>query len=111
MVAEHSTILFSRNRLYHYQRTRPLTGTPAILRSFNNVNATAIAVTAGSSAGRCTIDFGFDVSDRYIVATAYGTAIARFVTFAPGADNEKWNFYRYDENGTGQTGNIMVLIY
>jgi hypothetical protein len=26
MVAEHSTILFSRNRLYHYQRTRPLTG-------------------------------------------------------------------------------------
>jgi hypothetical protein len=86
-------------------------GTPAILRSFNNVNATAIAVTAGSSAGRCTIDFGFDVSDRYIVATAYGTAIARFVTFAPGADNEKWNFYRYDENGTGQTGNIMVLIY
>ena len=25
MVAEHSTILFSRNRLYHYQRTRPLT--------------------------------------------------------------------------------------
>jgi ABC-type lipoprotein export system ATPase subunit len=24
-VAEHSTILFSRNRLYHYQRTRPLT--------------------------------------------------------------------------------------
>ena len=30
MVAEHSTILFSRNRLYHYQRTRPLTVPPPV---------------------------------------------------------------------------------
>lgn len=86
-------------------------GSPSITRSFNNVNTTAITVAAGPSSGRCTVDFGFNVSGRYVVAMPYGTADSRFATGAPGADNEKVNLFRYDETGTGITGNIMVLIY
>ena len=39
-----------------------------IIRSFNNVNTTPITVINGASAGRCTVDFGFNVSNRYISA-------------------------------------------
>src|SRR3990170_8723850 len=48
-----------------------------IQRSFNNVNNTPITISDGSSLGYCTIDFGFDVSDRYIIATVThpGTAL------------------------------------
>jgi hypothetical protein len=86
-------------------------GAPVIVRSFNNVNSTAITVTAGASAGRCTLDFGFDVTGRYVVATAYGTGIARMVTFDPGVDNQKYDFFRFTDAGVGSTGNIMVLVY
>jgi hypothetical protein len=82
-----------------------------LIRSFNNVNTTAITVINGASAGRCTVDFGFDVTDRYIVATAYGTGVARLVTYDPGAANDRLDFFRFDTAGAGVTGNIMVLIY
>jgi hypothetical protein len=82
-----------------------------LIRSFNNVNTTAISVINGASAGRCTVDFGFDVTDRYVVATAYGTGVARLVTYDPGAANDRLDFFRFDTAGTGVTGNIMVLIY
>jgi prevent-host-death family protein len=36
-VAEHSTILFSRNRLYHYQRTRPLTPSTQVKNKFGEI--------------------------------------------------------------------------
>jgi hypothetical protein len=86
-------------------------GVPTIVRSFNNVNNTAITVTAGASAGECTVDLGFDRSGRFYVATPYGTTAPRMVTVAIGADNQKLNFFRHDETGAGSTGDIMVLIY
>jgi hypothetical protein len=86
-------------------------GVPTIVRSFNNVNTTAITVSAGASAGRCTLDFGFDVSARFVVATAYGTGVARMVTFDPGADNQKYDFFRFTDAGVGSDGNMMVLVY
>ncbi len=86
-------------------------GTPTITRSFNNVDTTAITVTAGSGIGRCTIDFGFQVNDRYIVVTAANVTAARTVTWNSGADNEKLDFFRFDDAGNGASGDMMVLIY
>jgi len=81
-------------------------------RYFNNVNTTPITVIDGPSAGRCTIDFGFNVRDnRYIVATAYGGGVARIVTFDPGTTLNRLDFSRFDQDGVGINGSIMVLIY
>ncbi len=80
-------------------------------RSFNNVNTTAISVTNGIGLGRCTVDFGFDVSSRYISALSWDNG-ARIVTFQlVSGDNHLVNLYRYDQAGAGVNGGIMVLIY
>jgi len=82
-----------------------------IIRSFNNVNTTAITVIDGAGAGRCTVDFGFDVSLRYVSALAYGNNIPRIVTYGPGSTDNRLNFFRYDQAGAGMDGEIMILIY
>jgi hypothetical protein len=41
----------------------------AIHRQFNVVNGATITLSSSSSPGQCTIDFGFDLSDRFVVAT------------------------------------------
>ena len=65
----------------------------------------------GASAGRCTIDFGFNVSNRYISATAFGNGVARIVTFVYGSTDNRLDLFRFDQNGTGLNGGIMILIY
>lgn len=84
----------------------------SISRYFNNVNTTAITVINGSSAGRCTVDFGFDVRDnRYVVALAYGGGVARIVTFDPGTTTDRLDFFRFNPDGNGVDGFMMVLVY
>jgi hypothetical protein len=46
----------------------------SITRQFNTVNATTITVANGTLLGECVIDFGFDITNRYIVATGQQTA-------------------------------------
>lgn len=82
----------------------------SIYRSFNNVAGT-ITITDGPSVGRCTIDFGFDVSERFVVATAANMNAPRYVTYMPGSSNNSLDFYRWNDTGTGISGAIMVLIY
>jgi hypothetical protein len=82
-----------------------------IVRSFNNVNTTPITVINGSAIGRCTIDFGFNVSNRYITATAFGNGVPRIVTYVTGSTDNRLDFFRLDQNGTGVNGGIMILIY
>ena len=82
-----------------------------IVRSFNNVNTTPITVIDGASAGRCTIDFGFNVSNRYVTAMAFGNGVPRIVTFANGSTDNRLDFFRFDQNGAGVDGGIMILIY
>ena len=91
---------------------------PSIDRSFKNIYTTGITpfppptitVIAGAALGQCTIDFSFDVSARYVVATAM-SSLQRMVTVVPGADNQKLNFFRFDETGVGANGDITVLVY
>jgi len=84
-----------------------------ITRAFNHVSGT-ITIANGASAGRCTIDFGFRIDDRYFVATAFTAGVgaaARGVSCDWGADNEKLNCFRWNDAGSGANGGIMVLIY
>jgi hypothetical protein len=83
----------------------------SILRSFNNVTGGAVTIANGAAAGRCTLDFGFNISSRYWVATAVGNS-PRFVACIPnGASNNKLDCYRFNEAGNGASGNIMVTLY
>ncbi len=81
-----------------------------IHRFFNNVNTASITVTNGASSGRCTVDFGFDVSSRFVSALAWDNG-ARIVTFRTGMTNNVLDFFRYDAAGNGMDGAIMILIY
>lgn len=86
-------------------------GTAATIeRYFNNVNTTAITVIPGASAGICTVDFGFDVSGRYVVVTS-PSSTPRIVTFLYSATNDRLELYKFAETGTAATGDIMVLVY
>jgi len=80
-------------------------------RFFNNVNTAAITVINGAGAGRCTIDFGFNMSSRYITATAYGSGAARTVTFDFVPAVNRLDFFRFDQTGAGSNGGIMILVY
>jgi hypothetical protein len=82
-------------------------------RFFNNVNTVDPTIADGPSAGRCTIDFGFQINDRYFVATAFpsDSGSARGVSCAWGADNEKLDCFRWDAAGDGMNGQINILVY
>jgi hypothetical protein len=82
-----------------------------IVRSFNNVNTTPIAVIDGAGLGRCTVDFGFNVSERYISALAFGNGVPRIVTYVTGTTSNRLDFFRLDQDGSGVDGGIMILIY
>jgi hypothetical protein len=85
----------------------------SIIRSFNNVNSAPISISGSqTSSGVCTIDFGFDVSGRYIVATAVGDFRAVSVVSTSG---NTATFIRWlvSSNGTVNSigGNIYVMVY
>lgn len=82
----------------------------SISHSFNNVSTTAITITPGAAVGECSIDFGFQVSDRYVIATARSGS-PRMVNFGAGADNEKLYFTVHDAAGDGTASNIVVVVY
>jgi len=83
----------------------------AIHYSFNNVGGT-ISLVADPDTGQCTIDFGFDISDRYFVATALVTNAARGVTCSrSGLPDDQLHCFRWDVSGNGNGGDIMVLVY
>lgn len=83
---------------------------PSIAQSFNNVNTAIITVSSGGAAGSCTVDFGFDVSTRYIAVTSRSST-PRIVTFLPAASINQINLYKFDAAGAGITGDLLVLVY
>jgi hypothetical protein len=85
-----------------------------IHRSFNNVNSASITIGSGGGAGQCTIDFGFDVSDRYVVASANTTGASLFDRGVTVRNQSGTSvvFFRYNaDNGAGIGGDIAVLVY
>ena len=81
----------------------------SLTRSFNNVSG-AITIASGASAGRCTIDLGFKVNDRFFTATAVHSD-ARGVTCTWGGAESELDCLRWNETGAGVNGAIMVIVY
>lgn len=85
-------------------------GTSYVTRYFNNSNSVEITVSSGTNPGECTIDFGFQVSDRFWSATAvYGAQ--RIVTCDYGSSDTELDCYRYRPDGDGVSGQIIIVIY
>jgi hypothetical protein len=82
----------------------------SIYRSFSTVGG-AISIAAGPSAGRCTIDFGFKVNDRFFTATGMSTSDVRGASCYWGATETKLDCIRWNDAGAGVSGHIMVVIY
>ena len=84
-----------------------------VIRAFNNVVPVAIFPSPGLAAGHCTIDFGFDISDRFWVATAIADPLFSYgVTCRQGSSSNLLDCARYNAyDGLGANGNIMVLVY
>jgi len=86
-----------------------------IHRSFNNVNDFEISISSGASLGYCTIDFGFDVSDRYIMATVThpDTPLGVTVSAPPWSGDTTVTFFVWHAgNGAAFAGgNIFVIVY
>ncbi len=81
-----------------------------IHRSFNAVNTNSITISSGASAGKCTIDFNFDINDRFWSASSYGL-VAQGVSCQQGTSNDKLDCYRWSTAPAGVDGSIMVVVY
>ena len=79
---------------------------------FNNVGS-SITVSNGTGDGRCTIDFDFDLTDRYWSATSAGTSTnpTGVSCSAPAGANNEMQCVRWYDNGNGVDGLIMVVVY
>ncbi len=85
-------------------------GSSYIIRSFNNIEGT-ISMPAVSGAGKCAVDFGFKIDDRYFSLSTTGyTAGARGVSYGIFFSNQI-NIFRWKLDGTGEDGNVSVLVY
>ena len=91
-----------------------------IYRAENNENGVPIAISDGASAtdGRCIIDFGFPITDRFVVATARHPTTPLGVTTvnigdAGGLlpDDQIESFVWHGANGLPTGGPIMVMVY
>jgi len=82
---------------------------------FNNVNANPIGVKCGSiiEPGHCTIDFGFDINDRFWAATAVDAGgDDEGVSCELGSSSNLLGCDHWDAtNGNLTDGYIMVLLY
>lgn len=91
--------------------------TPSITRSFNQVTGTI--TVEGGTAGVCTVNFGFDVSDRFWQASSYRVSGAAGIDpqivnceFSAGTGNNKL-ICRVLSITTGnlQTGSFMITVF
>lgn len=90
-------------------------GPANVIRYFNNVNDSAITVTSALSNYGCTIDFGFDLTNSFIVATAFGDCNTGCSSLSFGAtvrtiSGTKATLATWAGNNQYQTS-IFVLVY
>ncbi len=91
--------------------------TPSVLRQFNQVVGT-ITVEDGST-GRCTVDFGFNVSDRFWQVSSYTVGGTTGIDpqiinceFSAGVGNNKLTcFVRSITTGNLQNGSFMITVF
>jgi hypothetical protein len=85
---------------------------PEVFQYFNNVNGAAITISGGSEPGECIVDFGFDISDRFVLVTAEYSVDARFAAFSSNAGGtNSLRFSRFGADGVSYSGYLMILVY
>lgn len=83
---------------------------PLIKRKFQPTGAGVFKLTV-LSGGRCTLDFGFDISGRYFQATSASIGAASHVACQFGSTPSELDCTRYLSDGSSLRGPIMVTIY
>jgi hypothetical protein len=83
---------------------------PLIKRKFQPTGADIFKLTV-LSGGRCTLDFGFDISQRYFQATSVSIGAASTVACQFGSTPSELDCTRYLSDGSSFRGPIMVTIY
>jgi hypothetical protein len=83
-----------------------------LTRSFNNVGGT-VSVSNGATTGPgvCTIDFGFNIFDRYFVATSVSSTARGASCYTSVSYPNRLFCLPWNDAGTSLDGTIMVLIY
>jgi hypothetical protein len=79
-------------------------------RAFNNASSSTVSCSIGPSEGKCILDFGFDISDRFWVAMADGGGDDG-VSCVLGGSNDQLDCSRWDASSGAEDGYIMVLVY
>lgn len=82
-----------------------------IYTAFNNVTEGAVTVQNGGESGTCSIDFGFDISQRYWSANPVFSGAARSITCDVGPTVNQLECRRFAIDGSGTSGAIMVTIF
>ena len=83
-------------------------------RWFNNVNSQTITITDGTSLGYCKINFGFDITNRFIIVTAAhpDTPLDVSISSPPLSGNEVTLFVWHDAIGAPvEGGEIHLIVY
>ena len=83
-------------------------------RSFNKFNEEPITITDGDALGYCQLDFGFDISDRYIIVTVAhpDTPLGVSVSAPPLSGTEVTLFVWHAGNGAAvEGGKIFAVVY
>ncbi|GEM84375.1 hypothetical protein [Meiothermus hypogaeus] len=91
---------------------------PSVARSFNQVTGT-ITVEGGGTAGRCILDLGFDISDRFWQVSSYKVSGTTGLDpqivnceFSAGAGNNKLTCnVRSITTGNLQSGSFMITVF
>lgn len=85
----------------------------SLIRSFNNINDVSISISDGGGLGpgHCTIDFGFDLSSKFIVATALGEPATSTTVAIYSVSGTSATFRRWGYSNDALNGKIYVLVY
>lgn len=87
-------------------------GYAVIRRYFNTVNNQQITISEGTQLGYCTIDFGFDVSSRFIIATVTHPDTPLGVTISSISGSEVTFFVWHAGPAAAVAGgDIFVIVY
>ena len=87
-------------------------GYAEIRRYFNKVNKQPITISEGTQLGYCIIDFGFDVSSRYIITTVTHPDTPLGVTVSSTSGSTATIFVWHAANGLAVAGgDIFIVVY
>lgn len=85
----------------------------SIYRSFNNINSSTISISNGTESGRCTLNLGFDLSNRYWVVMNGQNSFNNYSSkcFLDVGNGSIMYCHSWSSSGTNINTQIMLLVY